>query len=169
MAKKATSTKEEKEEIFMDAVIEEKSVEDNAKEDIGRLSPEWNDYVMSLFTEEELGDVDSGKPKPLVSGLRRVARMLLGKTTFSGPTQVFPATDESGPGRATVVYTVIFENGETYVEVADCWHGNTDDVVLVYPVASASTRAESRALRKALGLRTVAFEEITSKRLLSIH
>lgn len=122
-------------------------------------SPEWNEYVMSLFSDEEL---DENK-RPLVHGLRRLAQLLLGKIVFSGPTTVFPATSIDHPGRATVVYTVTFSNGVTYSEVADCYIDNTDDFVSVYPVATASTRAEARALRKALQIKSVAAEEVTSK------
>ena len=50
-----------------------------------------------------------------------------------------------------------------YSEVADCWEGNTDDMFCAYAVATASTRAEGRALRKALRIRAVAAEEMTKK------
>lgn len=122
------------------------------------LSPEWNDYVMSLFSESELVDGN-----PLVHGLRRVAELVIGPIVFSGPTQVFPVQREDHHGRATVVFTVQFEDGRKYAEVADCWEGNTDDTFCAYAVAIASTRAEARALRKALKIRTVAAEELTKK------
>lgn len=117
----------------------------------------WNDYVMSLFTEDELID---GMPK--VAGLRRVAEKLFGPPVFSGPVQVFPCQESDGVGRATVLFKVQFLHA-TYCDVADSWEGNTDDAFVVYAVAMASTRAEGRALRKALRLSTAAFEEITSK------
>lgn len=122
------------------------------------LSPEWNDYVMSLFSESELVDGN-----PLVHGLRRVSELVIGPIVFSGPTQVFPVQREDHHGRATVVFTVQFEDGRKYAEVADSWEGNTDDMFCAYAVAIASTRAEARALRKALKIRTVAAEELTKK------
>jgi hypothetical protein len=122
------------------------------------LSPEWNDYVMNLFSDSELVDGN-----PLVHGLRRVAELVIGRIIFSGPTQVFPVQREDHHGRATVIFTVEFENGMKYAEVADCWEGNTDDTFCAYAVAIASTRAEARALRKALKIRTVAAEELTKK------
>jgi len=122
------------------------------------LSPEWNDYVMSIFTESELVDGN-----PLVHGLRRVAELVLGPIVFSGPTQVFPVQRDDHHGRATVIFTVEFSNGMKYAEVADSWEGNTDDTFCAYAVAIASTRAEARALRKALKIRAVAAEELTKK------
>jgi hypothetical protein len=120
--------------------------------------PSWNDYVMSKFTEKELYGGN-----PLVNGLRRVAELVIGPIVCSGPTQVFPPQRDDHHGRATVVFTVEFENGMKYSEVADCWEGNTDDMFCAYAIATASTRAEGRALRKALRIRAVAAEEMTKK------
>ena len=50
-----------------------------------------------------------------------------------------------------------------FSEVADCWEGNTDDMFCAYAIATASTRAEGRALRKALRIKAVAAEEMTKK------
>jgi hypothetical protein len=122
------------------------------------LSREWHEYAMNLFDETELVD-----GHPLVSGLRRVAELVLGPIVFSGPTQVFPVQRDDHHGRATVVFTVEFANGMKYSEVADCWEGNTDDSFCAYAVAIASTRAEARALRKALKIKGVAAEELTKK------
>ena len=55
-----------------------------------------------------------------------------------------------------------------FKEVADVWHGNTDDLFCAHPVATASTRAEGRALRKALGIRCLAAEELARKDIVSI-
>lgn len=122
------------------------------------LSPEWHEYAMGLFVESELVD-----GHPLVAGLRRVAELVLGPIMYSGPTQVFPVQRDDHHGRATVVFTVEFENGMRYAEVADSWEGNTDDTFCAYAVAIASTRAEARALRKALKIKGVAAEELTKK------
>jgi hypothetical protein len=122
------------------------------------LSKEWHDYAMTLFDVSELVD-----GHPLVAGLRRVSELVLGRIVFSGPTQVFPVQRDDHHGRATVVFTIKFENGSTYSEVADSWEGNTDDMFCAYAVAIASTRAEARALRKALKIKSVAAEELTKK------
>jgi hypothetical protein len=121
-------------------------------------SPEWNDYVLSLFDESELYD-----GRPLCAGLRRVAELILGRIVSSRPTQVFPPSAGNEIGRATVVWEVIFADGSLFSDVADCWEGNTDDAFCVFNTATAATRAEGRALRKALRLKTVAAEEMTKK------
>jgi hypothetical protein len=122
------------------------------------LSSEWHDYAMTLFHDSEIVD-----GHPLVAGLRRVSELVLGTIVFSGPTQVFPVQRDDHHGRATVVFTVEFANGVRYSEVADSWEGNTDDMFCAFAVAIASTRAEARALRKALKIKGVAAEELTKK------
>jgi len=131
-------------------------------------SPEWNEYVMSHFRSDELID-----GHPITAGLRRVAELLLGDIIESGPSEVFPSSDSHGPGRATVVYKVVIDWMDTgitrtFSEVADVWHGNTDDLFCAHPVATASTRAEGRALRKALKIRVIAAEELAKKDIVSI-
>ena len=120
--------------------------------------PEWNDYVLSLFDKSEMYD-----GRPLCHGLRRVAELLFGNIMVSRPVKVFPPQDDNGVGRATVIWEVVFENGSAFSDVADCWEGNTDDTFCAFNTATAATRAEGRALRKALRLKTVAAEEMTKK------
>jgi len=140
------------------------SVKDVVTEDIPHItSIEWNDYVLSLFEENELIE-----GRPIAAGLRRVSELVLGKIIESGPVQVFPPKDDNGIGRATVVWKVEFDDGTMFSDVADCWEGNTDDTYCAYAVATAATRAEGRALRKALRLRTVTAEEVTKKNTASI-
>jgi len=147
-------------------VVVEESVGEEGRPSM--FSDEWNDFVMAHFHRNELIDGN-----PICAGLRRVAEFLLGDIVESGPEQVFPAMDGSSPDRATVVFKVVFNwmnSGQQRVfkEVADVWHGNTDDLFCAHPVATASTRAEGRALRKALKLRCLAAEELAKKDIISI-
>ena len=156
---------ENKEENEGVAVIEENANEEDRP---SMFSEEWNEYVMAHFKRNELIDGN-----PICAGLRRVAELLLGDIIESGPEQVFPASDSNGPGRATVVFSVTFNwmntgSIRTFKEVADVWHGNTDDLFCAHPVATASTRAEGRALRKALKLRCLAAEELAKKDIVDI-
>lgn len=127
--------------------------------------PEWSDFILSQLADEEQMD-----GKPLVAGLRRLAEIHIGEIVFSGPTSVETLETEHPVGKCTVVYKVEFlvKRGQktvtkVYSDVADVWHANTDDMFAVYASATASTRAEARALRKALKLRGAAAEEITKK------
>jgi hypothetical protein len=122
------------------------------------LSPEWHDYAMTLFQEDEMMN-----GHPLVTGLRRVSELVLGPMAFSGPTWVKPTDRDDHHGRATVIFTIEFANGLRCAEVADSWEGNTDDTFCAFAVAIASTRAEARALRKVLKIKGVAAEELTKK------
>ncbi len=165
-----TKTVEIEEEMFDFETVTEQDVIAVPKDpDVPEYgSQEWNEYVMGHFRKDELIDGN-----PICAGLRRVAGLLLGEVIESGPDQVFPATDGNGPGRATVVYQVAINwmnSGQLRVfkEVADVWHGNTDDLFCAHPVATASTRAEGRALRKALGVRCLAAEELARKDIVSI-
>lgn len=122
------------------------------------LSPEWHEYAMTLFQEDEMMN-----GHPLVAGLRRVTELVLGPIVFSGPTWVKPTERDDHHGRATVIFTVEFASGLRCSEVADSWEGNTDDMFCAFAVAIASTRAEARALRKVLKIKGVAAEELTKK------
>jgi len=153
------------EEPQEEAVIKEGSGEEDRP---SMFDDEWIGYVMAHFKSNELIDGN-----PICAGLRRVAELLLGDIVESGPEQIYPATDSNGPGRATVVFKVVFNwmNEGTlrvFKEVADVWHGNTDDLFCAHPVATASTRAEGRALRKALKLRCLAAEELAKKDIVNI-
>tara|TARA_R100001377_G_scaffold85319_1_gene71592 strand:+ start:2627 stop:3553 length:927 start_codon:yes stop_codon:yes gene_type:complete len=163
-------------DIFEDMVEENQEDVTVIKEIAGQIeeekpsmfSDEWIDYVMGHFKKNELIDGN-----PICAGLRRVAELLLGDIIESGPETVFPSTDGLSPGRATVVFKVVFNwmnSGENRIfkEVADVWHGNTDDLFCAHPAATASTRAEGRALRKALKLRCLAAEELAKKDIVSI-
>jgi hypothetical protein len=155
-------------DMFSDGVIGGDGpdlVEDNTP---SVFSPEWHDHVMSHFEKNELIDGN-----PVCAGLRRIAELLLGDIVETGPIQVDSPTDPDGPGRATVVYKVVFNwmnSGvyKTFTEAADVWHGNTDDLFCAHPVATACTRAEGRALRKALKLRVLAAEELAKKNIVEI-
>lgn len=134
--------------------------------------PEWPEYVMRQFAESEL-DPDG---RPFVHGLRRVVRQLLGPIYVSRA-HVVQAPQFIGTELklqpVTVEHTVEIlmlkvdhRNLSAYkvefTEAADVYWGNTDAEVARHPTATASTRAEARALRKALGLdQRIAAEETT--------
>jgi hypothetical protein len=159
---------EDSSETISEKIDSEKQEEDVVEDETPSVgSSEWTDYVMSKFDKSELIDGN-----PICAGLRRVTELVLGDIIESGPVQVFPADDSNGPGRATVVFQVVIRCFDdivrSYSEVADVWHGNTDDLFCAHPVATASTRAEGRALRKALKIRVLAAEELAKKDIVEI-
>ncbi len=115
--------------------------------------PKWTDYVLSLVADNEK---ENGSPR--TDALRRVAVHLLGH--FNSETLVVqsPGLD----GRATVVVKLSFQNPSKTVDgAADVCTANTNRDFAVHAVATAETRAEGRALRKALLLtRVLAAEEL---------
>lgn len=140
----------------------------------GRNETGWHDWVMKQFAEDEL---DNGNPK--VAGLRRLVNKLVGRVVFTGPVELKTVLGENGLPQASCVYRVDvreFEDAGNYVDLDDpkfdvctyraaagSFHGNTDDEFAAFPEAMAETRAESRALKKALGLKVVGSDELTSK------
>jgi len=141
------------EKIQIDPRLEECEIQ----EDVGEeqvvetptmTSPEWDGYVLSHFTPEELID-----GHPTVGGLRRVAEYLLGEIVsgISDVVQV-PVNPDN---RATVIHTITFESGKRFSGAADSYWGNTDKPYGLFPIAIAETRAEARALRRALKLKNI--------------
>lgn len=132
-------------------------------------SPEWTQYVLGQLNQDEHVD---GYPK--CSGLRRVAPMILGPIISSKAS--FVHVSHSEPRSVTVNYEVVFDwaldtivgfgnleqRGDlrTFGGLADCVESN--NTYGVHPAATAETKAESRALRKALAINVITAEEITS-------
>ena len=154
-----------KQEIDKEKVIEQAQ----RSGDYGPIygSEDWAEFVMSQFQKGEVFDND-GLTTVSCAGLRRVAQKLLGNIIVSEPSHVFPASGE-GAGRATVAWRVVIDwmgSGQlrTFGDVAGVWYGNTDPMFADYPEATAATRAEGRALRKALGVKCVSSEEVPRNR-----
>mgnify|MGYP000344935274 FL=1 len=153
-----------KDDLFEDVELATPSNTDTSLKDViddgspNPTDPTWNDHVLGFFEDNEMFD-----GRPLCAGLRRVAELLLGRIMSSRPTQIFAPNSGDEIGRATVVWEVVFQDGSVFSDVADAWEGNTDDMFQVFVTATAATRAEGRALRKALRLKTVAAEEMTTK------
>ena len=136
-------------------VVEDEIME--IDEMLNPIDPGWHDYVMGKFIEEEL---KSGKPT--VDGLRRVTELLLGPI-LECKSEVLQLPHNDHDRRATVKVTLHIEYEPQDIRgvdgVASVYWGNTDSPYRNYPVATAETRAEGRALRKALRLRVLAEEE----------
>ena len=124
--------------------------------------PDWHDYLMDQFVKGELID----NKYPNVNALRRLVELMLGPIVFSGPIETKTTMDPNSVGKAVVTYelTIECETGpKTFRSVASSHVGNTDDIFAVFPESIAETRAEGRALRRALRLGVVCADELTKK------
>lgn len=146
-------------------INENEKTKDDSKPSISSI--EWTDYVLSLLSEDEK---ISGNPT--TDGLRRIFEIALNCRVVASTSQVVQTPDPNNEKRATVVHSITFilkDNDSSDVTLntittdgaADVYWGNCDKVYRNHPVAVAETRAEGRALRRALRLRkVVAAEEI---------
>lgn len=142
------------------------SVESNKDEltinDIG-----WTDYVLSNLSDDEK---ISGNPT--TDGLRRIFEIVMKCKLVQSTTSVIQSPSPENEKRATVIHRLVYRlnswssdtdaiNTITVDGSADVYWGNCDKVYRNHPVAVAETRAEGRALRRALKLRkVVAAEEL---------
>ena len=131
----------------------------------------WDRYVMGLFKDNELMD---GYPK--VNGLRRVANLVLGNIVSSKPSYVFVTQGDTRS--VTVSYEIQVEwklntpvgfgnMGLAALDVRtfgglSCCNEDMSSPYGRHPAAVAESKAEGRALRKALGLNVIAAEEMLS-------
>jgi len=131
---------------------------------------EWTDYVLSLLSDDE-----KINGNPTTDGLRRIFEVVLECKLVSCTTNVCQSPSPDNEKRATVVHSLSYVlkstesqtndlNVVTVDGAADVYWGNCDKVYRNHPVAVAETRAEGRALRRALRLRkVVAAEEIAKE------
>lgn len=129
-------------------------------------SLEWTDYVLSLLSDDE-----KIKGNPTTDGLRRIFEVALDCTVIGADTRVVQSPSPDNEKRATVTHELSYVLNDESVQdafkyksvsgAADVYWGNCDKIYRNHPVAVAETRAEGRALRRALRLRkVVAAEEL---------
>ena len=130
----------------------------------------WTDYVLGLLSDDEkiVGN-------PTTDGLRRIFEIALNCSVIQSTSDVVQNPEPSNEKRATVIHTISYvlnsEGSEiddlnrcrTVSGAADVYWGNCDKIYRNHPVAVAETRAEGRALRRALKLRKVVAAEELSK------
>ena len=159
MSPKAKTIKKEQESL--DQQPEEKIIP--AIHDI-----EWTDYVLSFLTDDEkiMGN-------PTTDGLRRIFEKVMDCQIIESESKVVQCPSRENEMRATVQFALTFKpnvSNTAFIDsrsvsgCADVYWGNCDKVFRNHPVAVAETRAEGRALRRALRLRkVVAAEEIATE------
>lgn len=145
-------------------LVEEEDEQDEQDEQLEQTppipsDPEWTSFVIGHLTKQELVN-----DYPRVDGLRRISNIFLGECTYFS-TRVVQAPDPVNEHRATVVCHMGFSGSEYFREktisgASDVYSGNVDAEFKKHPVATAESRAEARALRRALQIQTVSAEEM---------
>jgi hypothetical protein len=132
---------------------------------------EWSDYVLRHLEKDEIVKIDK-KDCPLSAGLRRLVEKFIGEVIKSN-SDVIQAPSQQNGHRAVCVHsiTILKRDGRSqegngwileYQDVADAHPGNTDALYMRFALATAATRAEARALRKALKLKATSAEEMVT-------
>jgi hypothetical protein len=147
-------------------VDDEEEIKDEDRPEFS--SEEWPAWVMTHFNEDELVDGN-----PTTDGLRRVVEKVLGPILYSKAI-VYQSPSCLNGFHACVGHEVTIlwmhpdpgmaEHERVFSDVADVYKGNLPDERFArFASATAATRAEGRALRKALRLkRVIAAEEASS-------
>jgi hypothetical protein len=123
-------------------------------------SKEWSTWIMSLFGEDE-----KREDMPTCDGLRRVFKLVVGDITetYIDVVKAPTSTDQTATVRCSISF-IKYGQGTKIRSISDAVDVNQDNTPWPYcksSVATASTKAEARALRKGLGLvRIYAAEEI---------
>lgn len=130
---------------------------------------EWTDYVLDLLSDDE-----KIAGNPTTDGLRRIFEIALDCVITDSSSNVVQSPSPENEKRATVIHSLTFvlnrEGGtDNHLNIrsvsgaADVYWGNCDKIYRNHPVAVAETRAEGRALRRALKLRKVVAAEELAK------
>jgi len=138
---------------------------------------------MSKLREDEIFNSDHG-PAPRLHGLRRLAKPYIlteeskvnaliivpreyvqTLTTKNGSDDVMSQSQVVSTNNfpmASVTFNITVLDGRTFSDSADAFYSSCEKLGL-FPTAVASARAEARCLRKVLGIREHAAEEIVDK------
>lgn len=168
--------KETLEEETLLASLNEAELENPTSEEIPDIhSPDWTPFVLSKLTLQEVVGPDKA---PRVSGLRRVASMLIGPIVrsesevisapqYTGKILTFGDNKKTHQLSVTAVkHTTVFltGHGETiWTGLATVFHHNTEPEYCLFPLETAASRAEAISLKKALHLSMLTAEERVEK------
>jgi hypothetical protein len=141
---------------------DDSSIDENVEKRPAISSPEWNDYVLSLLTDDEFDERVAGVRLPKTDGLGRLVKLLFAGIIFS-KTKITHITQDGVIASHTIA---IMANDQyvSYTAVADATENNTDPPYNKFLTAVASTRARGRAYRDMLGLKNVPVAEELSEK-----
>ncbi len=119
-----------------------------------RTETDWEKEL----TPAEIITNDHGRQVVILKALQRLARQA--DIVKSYPQSLSHAVAPDGTGLIQCIYLTEWPDGTVFGGAADVNRGNCNKDFLVYPTAVAESRAETRAIRKALGITMLGAEEI---------
>jgi len=147
----------------MTKTIPAKSVQVNV--DLEKVKPTPNDYEWTDYVLSQLKDNEKIDGNPTTDGLRRIFETVMDCEVISSISNVLQVPEPNNDRRCTVVHTITFmpntkspdeyASTKVFTGASDSYWGNTDSVFRAHPVAVAETKAEGRALRRAMKLTKV--------------
>lgn len=119
--------------------------------------PKWTEYVLGHFSTDELID-----KKPTCDGLRRVFELLIGEIIDSNIKIIKPPSIQDPDTTVEWSIRYICHRTRLYKSISDGFNVNSSNTIEPWykpAVATASTKAEARALRKGLRLQKILSRE----------
>ena len=141
-------------EVQEEAILEN---EENKERAPCPYDPSWSEYVLDHLSDGELKEGN-----PTVDGLRRVTEVVFGDI-LSSTSDIHDY--DSGRGICTIKHTLQIRRHDTgdLITVDGCVDVNRSNIPHPFNqhlVATADTRAEGKAIRRALKIRVVTAEEM---------
>lgn len=124
--------------------------------------PEWSEYLLDQLADHELIN-----GAPTVDGLRRITEKCFGEIVESRSSIVEAPRSDNGL-RCTICHTLTIVKHRSLRTIridgcVDVIHSKTPHPFKDHLVATADTRAEGKALRRALKIRVITAEELQSE------
>lgn len=157
------TTTSEFEQIVEDTHIEEEyDVVDNNPQTPSEYDPEWSEYLLDQLSDSELIN-----GAPTVDGLRRITEKCFGEIIASTSEIIETPTSQNNQ-RCTIRHTLTINKYRSNQSISidgciDVLYHKTPYPFKDHLVATADTRAEGKALRRALKIRVVTAEELQNE------
>ena len=157
-----TTTSEFEEIIETTNTEEEYDVVDNDSKTPSEYDPEWSEYLLDQLSDSELIN-----GAPTVDGLRRITEKCFGEIIGSNSTIIESPTSQNNQ-RCTICHTLTISKYRSSQSISvdgcvDVLYHKTPYPFKDHLVATADTRAEGKALRRALKIRVATAEELQNE------
>lgn len=124
------------------------------EEKYARATTDWE----AELGDDEVIENDQGRRIVLLRGLQRLARVAGIRESY--PESLTHVVGPDGKGVIQCLYITKWNDGSTFGATADANKGNLNPDFLAFPTTIAESRAEGRAIRKALGITLLTAEEL---------